>query len=262
MLNKLWEEEAPFATGNQEEDSPVITSYPVESSEQVGAVIVFPGGGYQMRAEHEGAPIARWLNTIGISAFVVSYRVAPYKHPVPLLDAQRAIRYVRYHAKRWNINGSKIGILGFYAGCHLVSTAGTHYDSGDSLAVDLIERESCRPDAMILCYPVISFMEHYHEGSMLNLLGENPDELLRLSLSNEKCVTAETPPAFIWHTADDSAVPVENSLNLAIALSQYKVPYDLHIYESGTHGLGLAEEDEHVRTWSHICGLWLKKQGF
>ncbi len=262
MMNKLWEEAAPSAKGSHSEDIPGITAYLVDSTEQVGAVIVFPGGGYQGRAEHEGTPIAKWLNTIGISAFVVSYRVAPYKHPVPLLDAQRAIRYVRYHAKQWNIHGHKIGILGFSAGGHLVSTAGTHYDPGDPKALDLIERESCRPDAIILCYPVISFMEHYHRGSMLNLLGENPDELLRISLSNEKCVTAETPPAFIWHTADDAAVPVENSLSFAMALSQHKVPYDLHVYESGPHGLGLAEEDEHVRTWTQICGLWLKRQGF
>jgi acetyl esterase/lipase len=258
----LWPQSVPYAQGNGPEDTPSLTPYLVENNERAGAVIVCPGGGYRVRAAHEGEPIARWLNSIGIHAFVLSYRVAPYTYPSALLDARRAIRTVRHRAEEWRIDPGKIGILGFSAGGHLASTAGTHYDQGNGGDAEPIERESSRPDALILCYPVITFGEYRHHGSMIALLGETPEEARRLSLSNEKQVTADTPPTFLWHTADDEGVPVENSMLFAQSLSVNKVPFELHVYESGRHGLGLAEDDASVGTWSTLCGLWLKKRGF
>lgn len=262
MKHLLWPDGAPYATGTGEEDCPSLTPYLIESDEPVGAVIVCPGGGYHMRAEHEGRPIAEWLNRHGISAFVLQYRVYPYAYPCALLDAQRAIRYVRSRAAEFKIDPARVGILGFSAGGHLASTAGTHYDAGDPSSEDPIERESSRPDSMVLCYPVISFGEYRHHGSMVAQLGEQPDEKLRVSLSNETQVTADTPPAFLWHTADDAAVPVENSLLFAHAMSKSGVPFELHVYPHGAHGLGLAEQDEQIRTWTELCILWLRKLGW
>ncbi|WP_308635056.1 alpha/beta hydrolase [Paenibacillus silvisoli] len=260
-LIELWPEGAPLAVGTSDEDRPAITPYIVVGSKS--AVIVCPGGGYGMRADHEGEPIALWLNSLGISAFVLRYRVAPYKYPSPLLDAQRAIRYVRLNAGEYGIDAGRIGILGFSAGGHLVSTAGTHYDAGNPEAEDPIERMSSRPDLLILCYPVISLQAPYmHEGSRINLLGEEPDAELVQLLCNELQVTPDTPPAFLWHTSDDAPVPVENSLLFAMALRRAGVPFDLHVYEQGPHGMGLASDDPHVGNWTTVCGLWLKRNGF
>jgi len=259
MKHSIWQQEAPLAQG---EDQPQITPYLVPSDTITAAMVILPGGGYSMRASHEGEPIALWLNGLGISAFVVDYRVAPYQHPAPLFDAQRSIRYVRHHASEWNIDPHRIGILGFSAGGHLASTVGTHYDSGSPDSPDPIERVSCRPDAMVLCYPVISFGEYRHNGSMSNLIGEDAPTALREYLSNELQVTEQTPPTFLWHTADDAAVPVENSLLFAAALSQNRVPFDLHIFESGRHGLGLALEHPEAHNWTTLCERWLRKRGF
>jgi acetyl esterase/lipase len=258
----LWPNGTPNALGEAEEDKPTLVPYLVDGGEPRAAVVVCPGGGYARRADHEGEPIALWLNTLGISAFVVHYRVAPYRHPNPLMDAQRAIRTVRHRAAEWNINPQRVGILGFSAGGHLASTAGTHYDFGNTESADPIERESSKPDLLVLCYPVITFGEHAHAGSRLNLLGEmEPAELVEL-LSNEKRVNADTPPTFLWHTADDASVPVENAYLFAAALSRHQVPVELHVYESGRHGLGLAKEHPEAYTWSELCGNWLKKRGF
>jgi acetyl esterase/lipase len=261
MIHLLWPEGAPRANGTRDEDYPALTPYLVEGNNKA-AVIVCPGGGYGMRANHEGEPIARWLNSLGISAFVLRYRVAPYSYPCALLDAQRAVRYVRYHALSMGINAGKIGILGFSAGGHLAATASTHYDRGNPNAIDLIEQESCRPDLLVLCYPVITMNPPYmHEGSRLNLLGYEPSPELIELMSNELQVTADSPSTFLWHTSDDP-VFVENSLLYASALSRHKVPFDLHVYEKGRHGLGLAEDDEHVGNWTDICSIWLKRNGF
>lgn len=262
MTFELWPEGAPYAQGTTLEDRPRLTPYLVESGEAVGAVIVCPGGGYGMRAAHEGEPIAQWLNGIGIAAFVLDYRVAPYRHPVPLGDAKRAIRHVRHHAASFGVDPGRIGILGFSAGGHLASSTGTHYDGGDPQAADPVERVSSRPDLMVLCYPVISFGEFGHRGSQRNLLGEDaPAELVEL-LSNEKRVNGDTPPTFLWHTSDDEGVAVENSLQFAAALSRHKVPFDLHCYESGRHGLGLAADHPEAHTWTRACELWLRKRGW
>ncbi|WP_207952113.1 alpha/beta hydrolase [Paenibacillus turpanensis] len=259
---ELWPEGAPFAQGSGEEDRPAITPYLVEGSEPTAAVIVCPGGGYARRAAHEGEPIAQWLNTLGISAFVLRYRVAPYRHEATLGDAQRAIRYVRSRAKEWNIDAGRVGILGFSAGGHLASSAGTHYDSGQAESEDPVERESCRPNLMVLCYPVISFGEYRHEGSLTNFLGEEPSEELVRLFSNELQVTADTPPTFLWHTGDDASVPVENSLLLAAALSKHNVPFELHSYTSGRHGLGLAQTHPEAQTWPDLCARWLRRFEF
>ncbi|MFD0678487.1 MULTISPECIES: alpha/beta hydrolase [unclassified Paenibacillus] len=258
----LWPNGTPNALGDAAEDKPTLVPYLVEVDHPTAAVVVCPGGGYARRADHEGEPIALWLNSLGISAFVVHYRVAPYKHPNPLLDAQRAIRTVRSRAKEWNIDSNRVGILGFSAGGHLASSAGTHYDNGQPDAEDPIEREGCRPDLLVLCYPVISFISFKHSGSKQNLLGESPDAALVEHMSSEYQVTEQTPPAFLWHTADDASVPVENSLIFASSLSRNKVPYELHVFESGRHGLGLAAEQPGVRAWPELCADWLKRQGF
>lgn len=262
MTFELWPEGAPGAKGTGLEDRPRLTPYLVEGGTPRGVVIVCPGGGYGGRAAHEGKPIAEWLNGIGISAFVLDYRVAPYRHPVPLGDAKRTIRHVRHHAATFGIDPARIGILGFSAGGHLASSAAVHFDEGDAEAADPVERVSSRPNAAILCYPVITFGEYRHNGSRVNLLGEDaPQELVEL-MSSERQVTANTPPTFIWHTSDDAAVPVENALLMAAALSKHKVPFELHSYESGRHGLGLAEDQPETHTWTRLCELWLRKQGW
>ncbi|MDF2925927.1 MAG: esterase/lipase-like protein [Paenibacillaceae bacterium] len=262
MRIELWPEGAPYAHGNDKEGLPAITPYLAEGAEgPVPAVVVLPGGGYHTRAPHEGEPIAKWLNTLGISAFVLDYRVAPYKHPVPLNDAQRALRHVRSQAEAWKVDPSRLGILGFSAGGHLASTAGTHYDRGDSASADPVERFSCRPDFMVLCYPVISLGEFRHDGSRVNLVGEDATEELVRLLSNELQVTEDTPPSFIWHTSDDPAVPVENALMFASALSRNKVQFELHSYMTGRHGLGLAADHPEAQTWPDLCARWLKRLG-
>lgn len=258
----LWENEVPGFNPDDKNEKPSITPYCLDSDKPHGAVIVVPGGGYAMKAPHEGEPIALWLNSIGLSAFVLDYRVAPYNHPYPLMDAQRAIRYVRYHCKEWNIDPQRIGIIGFSAGGHLTCTAGTHFDNGDMNSQDPIERVSSRPDAMVLCYPVISFGEHRHHGSMVNLIGETPDESLRNNLSNENAVCPDTPPAFLWHTADDDVVPVENSLLFASSLSRNEVPFELHVFPHGNHGLGLAPGNPQVSSWTGLCETWFKSLNF
>lgn len=258
----LWMHGAPFALGNSDEDCPAITPYLVEGDNRP-AIIICPGGGYGGRAYHEGKPIAQWLNSLGISAFVLRYRVAPYQYPCALLDIQRAIRTVRFKADQFRVNPDKIGILGFSAGGHLVSNAGTSYDKGNKHAEDIIERESCRPDLLVLCYPVITLKEPYaHVGSRNNLLGKEalPEKVEQLS--SEAQVSEDTPPTFLWHTSDDAAVPVENSLLFAAALSKHKVLFDLHVYAKGRHGLGLAEDEEHTNEWTSACASWLALNGY
>lgn len=257
----LWRDGAPLAEGSGDEDSPAITPYLVDGNNN-SAVIVLPGGGYGNRAAHEGEPIAQWLNTLGISAFVLRYRVAPYRYPCALLDAQRAIRTVRHRAEEWGIAADRIGILGFSAGGHLASNAGTSFDYGQADTQDEIDRVSCRPDFMILCYPVITMKDPFtHEGSRENLLGPGPDQATIERMSSETQVTKETPPTFLWHTSDDGAVPVDNSLLFASALRSHGVLYDLHVFASGHHGLGMASDKPHVRQWTEACASWLDYNG-
>ncbi|KHL96454.1 esterase [Paenibacillus sp. IHB B 3415] len=258
----LWPEGAPGALGTSDEDRPAITPYLVEGK-QNAAVVICPGGGYAMRADHEGGPVAEWLNTLGISAFVLRYRVAPYKYPSALQDAQRALRTIRFRADEFGIDPDRLGILGFSAGGHLASTAGVLYDLGNPDHPEPLERLSSRPDRLILCYPVISMTEGVtHQGSKSNLLGDSPGEQLTQRLSSEQQVTAGTPPTFLWHTSDDASVPLENSLLFAGALSRHQIPFDLHIYAHGVHGIGLGTEEPHTRTWTDACASWLQLNGY
>jgi acetyl esterase/lipase len=225
---------------------------------------VCPGGGYRgLAADHEGKQVAEWLNSLGVSAFVLQYRLGPrYRHPAPLQDAQRAIRMVRSRAKEWRVDPSRVGILGFSAGGHLTSTAATHFDEGRSDASDPIEREGSRPDFAVLAYPVITlYNPPAHAGSRANLLGDPADPALVELLSNERQVTARTPPAFLWHTADDSAVPVENSILFFQALRKAGVSAELHVFPSGRHGLGLAPDDPVVSQWPRLCARWMETLG-
>ena len=247
----LWKEDAPYTQFSPLQAQPSVTEYAVPGSR--GAVVVVPGGGYCMKADHEGAPIAEMLNQAGVSAYVLDYRVKPCHMLAPLADAKRAIRLVR------SMGYEKVAILGFSAGGHLTCTAATLYDAGDPDAADPLERLSSRPDAFIPCYAVVSFGAYTHGGSRESLLGQenaNNWELVR-KFSNELHITPDTPEAFIWHTAADQAVPVENSLNLALALSAQGVPYEMHIFPQGRHGLGLAEEFEDVKQWVPLLQKWL-----
>jgi acetyl esterase/lipase len=261
----LWPQGAPGALGNDESDIPAITIHLPEPEKATGsAVVVFPGGGYQHLAnDHEGRQIAEWFNARGVAAFVLRYRLGPrYHHPIELGDAQRAIRTVRANAAEWVIDPQRIGIMGFSAGGHLASTASTHFDAGNAAAVDPIERVSCRPDFSVLCYPVVTFMPPYdHVGSRTNLLGENPSDELVEYLSNDRQVTADTPPTFLFHTTDDPVVPVENSLLYFGALRKAGVPAEMHIYAHGPHGVGLLLNDPVLGTWSDHLEVWLRESG-
>ena len=261
----LWPGGAPGANGTAEIDQPTLTPYVAPAGRGTGAaIVVCPGGGYRNLAiDHEGDQVARWLNSLGVSAFVLKYRLGPkYHHPVELGDAQRAIRMVRSKAAEYRVSPDRIGIMGFSAGGHLASTAGTHFDAGNASAADPVDRLGSRPDFLVLGYPVISFTTPYtHKGSLLNLLGENPDPKLVENLSNELQVTAQTPPTFLFHTNADTAVPVENSVLFYLALRKAGVPAEMHIYEHGPHGVGLAPLDEALSSWPARLADWLRGRG-
>jgi len=259
----LFPDGAPGAIGKEPADIPTLTPYLPKEKATGAAVIVCPGGGYRHLADHEGRPVAEWLNSIGITAFVLKYRLGPrYHHPSPLHDAARAIRLVRARAAEWQIDPKRIGILGFSAGGHVASTIGTHFDAGQPNSSDAVERVSSRPDVMILIYPVITMGGFTHSGSRKQLLGENPSAELVTQLSNEEQVTKQTPPTFLVHTANDAAVPVENSLRFADALRKMGVPFELHIYERGPHGFGLGGKNPVLLSWPGRCADWLRLQEF
>jgi acetyl esterase/lipase len=258
----LWPGDAPEAKGTEVADKPSLTVFlPPANSANGTAVIVCPGGGYQHLADsYEGREPAEWLNKRGAAAFVLRYRLAPrYHHPAPMLDVQRAIRTVRARAKEWRVDPAKIGVWGFSAGGHLASTAATHFDDGRPDAADPIDRVSCRPDFAILCYPVITFLPPFaHQGSRNSLLGAYADEKLVESLCNEKHVTSQTPPTFLFHTNADAGVVPENSVLFYVALRKAKVPAELHIYETGKHGVGLAPKDPVLSSWTARLEDWMK----
>lgn len=224
-----------------------------------GAVIVCPGGGYAGRAAHEGEPVAEWLRAQGIASFVLDYRVAPHRHPEPLHDLQRAIRLVRQRAREWRIRPDRVAVLGFSAGGHLAASAGTLFNRVD---VGSLEGDDLRPDALVLCYAVLSLGDFGHRGSQRNLLGEEPALRLLQALSLERSVTVETPPTFLWTTGDDAAVPVENTLLFGEALRRQGVPFALHVFPHGRHGLGLAQSDPVVHAWTWLCVGWLRSLGY
>jgi acetyl esterase/lipase len=258
----LWPQGAPGAVGNEDKDKPTLTVFLPQAHKANGAaVVICPGGGYGFLAvDHEGKQIAEWLNSIGVAGFMLKYRLAPrYHHPSPLEDAKKAMRIVRAGAKEWKVDPKRIGIWGFSAGGHLASTVGTHFDNGKPDAEDPVERVSCRPDFMILAYPVISMEPGTtHSGSRVNLIGKNPDPKLVENLSNEKQVTEQTPPTFLFHTTTDSAVLPENSVQFYLALRKAKVPAELHIFEKGPHGVGLAPKDPVLSTWKDRLEAWMR----
>ena len=232
----LWPNGAPQAKGDADGDRPSITIYlPPKEKATGAAVVICPGGGYgHLAIDHEGHQIARWLNSFGVAGFILKYRHrnsgAGYGHPVPLMDAQRAISMVRARAAEFEVDPARIGILGFSAGGHLASTAATHFHTGRTDTADAIDRVSCRPDFAVLVYPVISLTEWFtHVGSRTNLLGRDGDAELIRQLSNELHVTPQTPPTFLLHTNEDTAVPAENSVYFYLALRKAKVPAELHI---------------------------------
>ena len=261
---ELWPKGAPNALGKEPQDIPTITPFIVKEETPTAAIVICPGGGYAHLSDiKEGSDVAKWLNSLGISAFVLKYRLGMrYHQPNQLLDAARALRTVRANAKQWNVDPKRIGILGFSAGGHLASTLGTHFDAGQLNAQDEIDRVSSRPDLMILVYPVITMGDLTHKGSRTNLLGDDgTPELIKL-YSNELHVTAETPPTFLVHSVADPAVPVENSLMFADALRKAKVPFEIHLYERGPHGFGMAPNDPILSTWTKRCADWLGVHGF
>ena len=261
----LWSGAAPGALGMEDQDIPVITVFlPRTMSQNTPAVVVCPGGGYvQLAMNHEGRQVANYLNSLGIAAFVLRYRLGPrYHHPIELGDAQRAIRTLRSHAADWRLDPSRIGIMGFSAGGHLAMTAATNFDGGVARAQDAVDRFSSRPDFVVLGYPVISMTEAWtHPGSKTNLLGTTPDPALARSLSGELAVIKDTPPTFIFHTNADTAVPAENSVYYYLALRKMGVAAEMHIFEKGPHGVGLANDDAALSEWSKLLANWLRGRG-
>src|SRR5258708_18216606 len=256
----LWPGGAPGALGSEPVDIPTLTPYLSAKEQATGAaIIVCPGGGYEHLSDREGGPVAVRLNTMGIAAFVLKYRLGPrYHHPAPLQDAARAIRLVRARAAEWKIDPERIGILGFSAGGHLASTIGTHFDSGKPDASDPIERVSSKPNVLVLVYPVITMKDKTHAGSRKQLLGPDPSPDLITLLSNEGQVTKETPPTFLVHAVADASVPVENSLAFVAALRKAGVPFELHLYERGPHGFALGGKDPILSTWTDRLADWLR----
>ncbi len=258
-------EGAPLSQGTSPEDQPKLTIYLAPGPGPHPAILVCPGGGYGTLAiGHEGHAIGQFCQQHGISAFVLSYRLAPkYHHPCPWNDAQRGLRTVRARAAEWQLDPAHIGVLGFSAGGHLASTLATGNHAGDPKAVDPIERQSCRPDFAVLVYPVISFDKPWtHQGSKHNLLGSRADDAaLVAQLSTANAVTADTPPCFLLHTTGDTVVPAENSIDFYLALRRAKVPAELHVYERGEHGFGLGGADPVLSGWPQQLLAWLRGLG-
>jgi acetyl esterase/lipase len=273
----LWDGPAPSSVGEQAKNTPTLTIFPAPADKATGAaVVICPGGGYGFLADdHEGKQIAEFLNARGISAYMLKYRITAGAarpgplHPAPMLDANRAVRYVRAHAAKHQIDPKKIGIFGFSAGGHLASTAATHFDAGQPDSADPVERVSSRPDFAILGYPVISMKDGItHGGSRKNLLGDKPDAKLIEYYSNETQVTKETPPTFLFHTDEDKAVLPENSILFYSALKKAGVPAELHIFEKGVHGVGLGNDPKWAKNAPNLDAIpgrlegWLKLRGY
>ncbi|NLK68370.1 MAG: alpha/beta hydrolase [Clostridiaceae bacterium] len=260
---KLWEGLAPKHIVDGYE--PYINSYILSGDKTRGAVLICPGGGYTHKSEREAEPIAMQFTARGYHAFVLYYSVAPNKHPQPLLDVSRAMCIIRENAEQWNIDKDKVAICGFSAGAHLAASLGVHYNKPYLKTEGIVLGEN-RPDTMILSYPVITMKEFRHNGSRENLIGKSPSDILINEMSLETQVSENTPPTFLWHTVEDMSVPVENSLMFACSLQKNKVPFELHIYPKGPHGLSLANEETntdsmniypHVSGWIDLCMEWL-----
>jgi acetyl esterase/lipase len=267
---RLWEGDAPGSRGTADHDIPVVAWWPAaKQATPSAALVICPGGGYGGLADHEGSDYAKWLNAQGISAFVLRYRLGSkgYRHPVMLGDVSRAIRFVRHGHARFHVDPDRVGVMGSSAGGHLALTACIHATTGDPQAADPVDRASARPRIGILCYPVVSMLpEKTHAGSRKNLLGESPDEATARELSGELAAHETVPPLFIWHTWEDKAVKLEPILELGLKLTSHARPYELHVYETGPHGLGLGvrpyEPTKTLHPWTVECRRWLAAQGF
>jgi len=260
----LWEHGAPGALGSGDQDTPTITVYPPLEGRTGTAILIAPGGSYRMLAlNHEGRQFANFFNGMNVTAFVLKYRLGPrYHHPIELGDVQRGIRWVRAHSEKYGFKPDRIGLVGFSAGGHLASTAGTHFDDGKLDATDPIDRVSSRPDFLILAYPVITMLPPYaHEGSVANLLGENASLELRKQLSNERNVTAQTPPTFLLSTSEDTVVAPENTVEFYLALRKAGVPAEMHVFEKGPHGVGMDLENPVLGIWPTLLTNWLRQRG-
>ncbi len=264
---RLWAGDAPGALGSEEKDIPTLTPYLPAAEKASGiAIVICPGGGYGGLAGHEGEGYANYLSDQGVACFVLKYRLGSkgYRHPAMLNDAQRAIRLVRSQTPA----PTKVGIMGSSAGGHLAATSATHFDAGKADATDAVERLSSRPDFGVLCYAVVSMEDGVtHNGSKTNLLGKDPDSKLVDLLSNEKQVTKDTPPCFVWTTGEDSAVPPENSFRFVQSLRANKIPFDFHVYQKGPHGIGLASGKlgvpaGDVHPWGKDLVFWLRQNSW
>ena len=264
----LWPDGAPEAKGTTEDHQPTLDFYKPDAVPANGcAVVICPGGGYGgLAKDHEGIQPARFFNSLGITAYVLHYRLGGkgYQHPIPLQDAQRALRLARSRAATDGVDPTRIGIMGFSAGGHLAASTGTHHDAGNAAATDPIDRLASRPDFMILCYGVLSFDPAItHQGSVNNLLGDRRNDSALLDfLSNEKQVNATTPPTFLFHTTTDQAVPVANSLRFYEACQKNKVPVALHVFQEGKHGVGLAQNDPNLQIWPTLLQQWIEQNGW
>ncbi len=252
----LWEDKVPGYIGGE---IPKITYYPSKNKKGDGAVVIFPGGGYAMRADHEGKGYAKYLCNNGIDCFVVDYRVSPNRFPYPLLDARRAVRFVRANAGKFGVNKNKIAVMGSSAGGHLAALLSTYKLPVEGESADNIDSNDFMPNLQILCYPVIDI--EGHRGSFVNLLGDNADELADTVTPYLLC-DKNTPPVFLWHTSCDPAVNVINSYRYAIALRKLSVQVEMHIYPEGGHGLGLAESTPFISGWSARLCEFLRHYGY
>jgi acetyl esterase/lipase len=261
---RLWGGKAPLAVGDEPGDVPNLTIYRPEKPDG-SALLVCPGGGYSHLAPHEGEPVAKFFNRTGITTFVLSYRLAPrYRWPAAFLDASRAVRTIRHRARELDLDPNRVGVLGFSAGGHLTTTISTHFDTDEPRdGNDPIDQQSARPDIAVPCYPVVTLEGvSAHTGSRKALLGDNPTQEMLDLLSNEKHVTPHTPPTFLFHTVADTGVPFENSLMYAQALRKAGVAFEMHLFEPGKHGVGLAENDPVLRAWPGLCATWLAYHKF
>ncbi len=263
----LWPGTPPGALGTAEKDVPTLTAYlPENAPSACPAVVICPGGGYgHLSMKLEGYDIAQWLNSVGVAALVLKYRLPAdgYMHPVPLADARRALRLARSRAPEWRLDPVRIAVMGFSAGGHLASTLGTHFLDAEQTGTDAVDTLNCRPDLLILIYPVITMKPFTHRGSRIHLIGANPDSALVELLSNETRVTSKTPPAFLVHADDDKAVPSENSVSFYLALRKAGVPAEMHIFREGGHGFGIGKNKSTAsQTWHLRCADWLRVSGW
>ena len=264
----LWPAGAPGALGDEDVDKPTLTVFlPVAPNVTKTGVVVAPGGGYtHLAMEKEGFAVARWLNERGVAAFVLQYRLGPkYHHPAELTDGLRAIRTVRANAAKWGVAPDHVGMWGFSAGGHLTATAGTMFYKADEAIgdLDVIDQQANRPDFLVLAYPVITFHEpDLHRGSLKYLLGDTPDPKLVDELSAETQVTKDTPPTFLFATTDDKTVPVINSVMFYSALVKAGIPAEMHLFEHGAHGAGLAPANPELSDWPELLAKWMRERGY